>query len=325
MQRLMSIIAAAVGLSLAMHGSAQRAEAQETLTITPRWAKGDKLEFELIKSREQTGGPRPSPKGQSRTGLTAEILQADDDGFVVAVTFGEVKLEGPSGQTVVNNPLVEQMTNLVKGMRLEYGVNQQGELEDLLNFDEVKRYIKKTLDFVFTLPGLARLPKDKAQQIRALMEQTFSTKEQVVALYAKEPQLLFVPFNRKLLLGETVETRTLLPNALGGDPIPGLERWKLESHDANKAIAHISAEVVVDSERARDVLLKTLKAIAAKAGAPFRGDEKDLDQLSVNEKVDLKVDVKTGWIIDVRQVRGIRVGKMTRTDRVALRRKDIGE
>src|SRR5207247_977646 len=107
------------------------------------WKKGEKLRFEMVKSRQKVEGAKVTLKVTTRTDLEIEVLSASKDAFLVAWTFGETTFDDPSQ---AKKPLVQKMTNLLKGYRIVLELDSQAAIKGVQNWRELKEASTKMLD-----------------------------------------------------------------------------------------------------------------------------------------------------------------------------------
>ena len=91
-KRLGTVLLAAVALAL---GAAPPCAAAD-VSLLPAWKKGERVEYELVKTRRKERGGVVQSDETTRTPVTVEVLEAGRSGFLLAWTPGETRFDNPA-------------------------------------------------------------------------------------------------------------------------------------------------------------------------------------------------------------------------------------
>jgi hypothetical protein len=285
--------------------------------ILPRWKKGDRLAFEMVKTKVKSQGGKVVQKGVARTPVRIEVTEATKTGFLVRWTHGETRLDDPAQD---NNPVVRKMANLVNGVHAVFRFDADGTLEGIENWKEVKEVTGKIAD---TLAGeLRRAGMDAATvekiigQAKAMLE----TREQIEQFCFKEAHIFFAVLGDTYTPGKPGEYQDELPNPLGGEPFPTRVTRTLKGFDKATGRAVIALKQSIDPKAAARIMDKTLKDLAAKLGKPAPGGEA-MREFRIADAAEFTIDAGTGWIIHLTHTRTATTGTISQEETVTFTRK----
>src|SRR5688572_16838387 len=121
--------------------------AVDSFELHPRWKKGERVRFEMTKSREKARLDKLIFKTTTRTEVEVEVLTATEDAFVLAWTLGETKFDDTNE---TQNVLVQKMANLLKGHRMVLELDSQAGIQSVQNWRELKAASTKRLEILST-------------------------------------------------------------------------------------------------------------------------------------------------------------------------------
>ena len=113
------------------------------------WDAGARFEIELVKEREQYVNGRKTTSGGTRTMITFEVAEADDEGYVFHWTYGESvllrkRLPGEPGEE--EKSLEAELLELQDGLRLELRADLYGTPTGIENGDEIVAFYEAGLE-----------------------------------------------------------------------------------------------------------------------------------------------------------------------------------
>jgi hypothetical protein len=289
--------------------------ADNSLELLPRWKKGEKLRFELIKSRQKAQGDKVTLKSTARTDVEIEVLSASKDAFTLAWTYGETRLDDPSQ---AKNPLTQKMANLLNGYRIVLKLDSQAGIQGVQNWQELKQRSTKLLEALSAELQAAGLDAATVAKVQAEAQSMFSSKQQIEQLGTRDAQLFFMPLGIEFEGNKPVELDDKLPNPFGGEPFPSRVRFALTA--ADKGLAKITWGQTVAPEEARRIMEKTLKERAERSGKP-PSDADLLQAFIIEDAAEFSVEISSGWIQTFTHKRVIKTGESSQEDAVAMTRK----
>lgn len=289
---------------------------RRSVEILPHWKQGDSFDVIMTRARNKSVDGQSSLSGKTHTRVTIDVLSADDKGYLVGWTAGETTFEDPAP----SESFLRQVVGLMKGMQIVLQLDERGTIRGVQNWKELRNETLKVMDAL-----LAKTPdsqKGSADQtlmsnLRAQWETMFTTKEQVEQLCTRDARVYFMVLGRKYVLNEPYEYNDLLPNPLGGDPFPTRARSILKTFDKRSGQAVLSWNQTTDPEQAARILESMIKDLAARRGKKSP-EEAFAKTISMEDKADIVVDVRTGWVNRLTLTRSVNLGTRTQTDTTTI-------
>jgi hypothetical protein len=169
--------------------SALAAGAQRPVKLMPRWKKGDKLRFEMVKSRRKSEAGKPPLEATTRTDLEVEVIKADKSGFVLRWATGEVKFDDQALAAVAGTP---EMASLVKGSEVILELDAQGSITGVQNWEEIKASYITGIEAMFEQGSKAGEGVTIPAEIRNQTLSMFNSKEQIEMFATSEASFFFL-------------------------------------------------------------------------------------------------------------------------------------
>ncbi|MCB2099443.1 MAG: hypothetical protein KDE22_01135 [Rhodobacterales bacterium] len=151
------ILAAFTGLVL-LAGAvpfAGSVRAAEPLEIPYQLAVGDAFDITIRKQKI-----RPFPEGEEPRFdpvgvqvVRSEVLRAEGENFVVRWTYGPLTSES---EELNAHPLLQRISNVVEGLKVDYLASSSGEPLEVLNMEECRAYVLKAVDAIFDPAALRK-------------------------------------------------------------------------------------------------------------------------------------------------------------------------
>ncbi len=309
-------IIAALGFGLLAAASSLNA-GQDSVELLPHWTKGEKLNYEIVKTFQKSQGDKVTQKTSARSDLEIEVLSASKDNFIVAWTLGEIRFDDPDQ---AKNPLVPKMANLLKDYRLILVLNSEGTIQGVQNWEDVKQEGTKRLDLLTEELKDAGVDQATVTKLRGETASMFATKQQVEQFCTRDPQIFFLPLGVEFSGGKPVEFEDKLPNPLGGESFPSQATFALSKVDKETGIAKVSWIQTVASAKARRIMEKTVKDLAQRVGKPIP-DADALKTLTVGDTAEFRIELSTGWIQSLTHKRLTRMEGTSQEDAIIVTRK----
>jgi hypothetical protein len=291
--------------------------AENSVELLPRWKKGEKLRFEMVKSRQKTQGDKATLKTTTRTDLEIEVLSASKDAFILAWTLGETRFDNPSQ---AEHRLVQKVANLLKGYRIVLELDSQAAIQGVQNWKQLKEASTNLLDTLTDELKVAGIDQATVAKTRAQVASMFSTKQQIDQLGTREAQLFFMALGIEFEGGEPVEFEDKLPNPFGGEPFPSLARFALKEVDKKQGMAKVTWTQTVASEDARRIMEKTLKDLTQRLGKPVP-DADRLKTFTLEDGAEFSIELSSGWIQSFTHKRVTKTEGTSQEDAITVTRK----
>lgn len=278
--------------------------ADPPVRIAPKWAKGDKVEYEFTKARERKKADKVVQSTSGTTPITMEVLKVADEEVELGWTLGETKLNDP---VQAKNPAAKAMGNIMKGRQMVFTLDPKGGVTGVKNFEELQKATDDVLDVLTTAMKDAGAAKAEVEQVKTLVKGMFANREQAEMLWLQDPGVFFFPVGEELEEGKAKETEEELPSPFGGDSFPTKRRVELTKVDAKAGTAAISVKVTFDEKAAEKILNQILKDLTKQLGKePPNADV--IKGFRVSDTAEYTVSTKTGWVEKAKYTRTTKQG-----------------
>lgn len=291
--------------------------ADDSVEVLPRWKKGEKLRYEIVKVRRRSQGDKTTLKSGTRTDLEIEVLNASEDGYVLGWTSGEAKFDDPKQGA---DPLARAMNNLLKDYRIVLELDSEAAIKGVQNWKEMQKTSAKWLDAMMQNLAARGADQGTVTKIRAQLAATFSTKQQIERVWTREAELFFMALGIELGPSKPLEYSDKLPNPLGGEPLPTRAQFALKELDRAAGRVTITWTQTAVPEEARRVMEKTLKDMARRMGTSVP-DEDQLRNVTMADTAEFVIDVTSGWIVNLSHKRAMLMGPISQEDILTIVRK----
>lgn len=311
------IVVFALGLLYVFTVSGLANGAEDSLEVLPRWEKGEKVRYEMIKTRRRTQGDTVTLETTARTDVEIQVLSASDDGYLLAWTLGTTRLDDPNQ---ANNPLVRRMSNLLSGYRIILELDSQAGITGVQNWKELKKLLGTMLDTLTEELKAAGFDQATAARMRTQVESMLSTKQQIEQLCTREAQLFFMTHGIELAPSRPLEFEDRLPNPFGGEPFPTHAQFALKAVDRKSDRAIVTWTQTVAPDETRRIIEKTLKNLAQRLGKPVDDGER-LKSLTIEDTAEFVLEISSGWIHSLTHKRTTKFEGTSQEDEVTITRK----
>lgn len=320
-ERVRTRMAGRLGVAIALlwvlgAGGGARA-GEESVLLKPHWKAGEKLHYELVKTREKRVKGRPAMKYSSRTGIDIEVLSVADDGIVLKWTWGAVEFDDPFH---LLSPQVRKTANLFSGVPIILELDSKAAIKGVRNWEELKVISAKVIDAMVAQTTAEGLDAANADRLRTQLQAAFSSKEMIVQNCTREAGMFFMTHGIELHPGKPLERQAYLPNPLGGEPFPARIRVALVGMVTARNLARVSYQQTIADEDARRIMKKTVAALTARTGKPFP-NAAEIESLTIADEADFYVEMSSGWVESFNHRRTVKTDGGTQTDSVAVSRK----
>jgi hypothetical protein len=287
-----------------------------SIEVLPHWKKGETFHLEVTRAREKSAGGKSIVTGKTHTSFTIEVLNDNDDGYLVGWTAGETTFDS-SSQTEPS--FLRKVVNLMNGFQIILEIDSHGTIRGVQNWKEIKVVALKALEALATAEELQKEKPDKALMsgLRTQWESMLGTKEQVEELCTREAQVYFMVLGREYAHNESYEYEDLLPNPLGGDAFPTRAKMTLKTFDKQSDRAVITWSQTADPKQAARILESMIKEMSARLGKkPLDGEVPK--SISMQDHAEIVVDVGTGWVRTLTHARSVNFGTRAQVDTTSI-------
>lgn len=292
LRRQFWIVAALTLLSSSIANNTVLAD-DETIELKPRWKKGDKALFEMVKTKKKIQDGKTTLTGTARVDLEIEVLSVDKNGALLAWTWGEMKFDDPQ---LNENALAKKILNLSKGLRIMLEFDTNYDFGGIQNWKELKETAEKQIDTLMNELKTASRDPPMIDKLKMQLTSMYKTKEQVTEVFVREARPFFsvVPVLGVGLSGnKPLEYKDQLPNPFGGEPLPCRGRFTLKNVDGKSKLVTVTWKQTMDTE-GRVVFENTMKDVAKRMGLPVP-DAELIKTLTMEDSAEFVVDLSTGW------------------------------
>jgi hypothetical protein len=304
-----------VGMLLVM-GVVAPGQAEETVIgLHSEWTLGDKHLLELLKERKDYRNGKLVSENKTRTLIDVEVLRRTDEGYVLRWTYRGTEMLAAAAK---NNPFVQRMASLNKGMHLDIRTDTDGTPIGLDNLEEVIALYEKVFEELELWLKKAGFPPEQLQQVMKGIEPLMNP-ETAEVMAMKEPGIFLLVCGGSFALNERQEYEDLLPNPFGGEPFPSRAYFLLKEVNAKDETAIIEWKQTLDPDKTKDVLEETLRKMMQRMGSETPEEEMDLPVFSIEDDGRFVIDTSTGWPRSVSYRRSVSSGDRRRIDASTFR------
>ncbi len=296
--------------------SCETTKYEEDIQIIPRWTKGEKLEYSLVKTRRKLEDGKETLRAKSTCSVNVEVVKADGDEYLVDWTFGETRIEDPDQAA---NPMVKAIMNIAKGLKIQLELDADANMLGVKNWRELQGKSQEVIAAITNELKKADMDETVIQGIEQIVTPMFSTKEQIEMMCTNEVQTFFFPVGLRNMRTSPMEYHDQLPNPLGGEPLPSIAKIALKKYNPNSDTVLLHWKQEIDPVLAKKIMEKTLKNMSGSLGQTMPVDI-DFGPLLVSDKAECLVSCSTGWPQWIKHSRTTKVGNNLREDSMIFER-----
>jgi hypothetical protein len=290
-----------------------------TIELVPNWKAGEKRSLEIIKTRDRRVGGKVT-LATTRTEALLTILEADEYGYILEWTFGETHFDDPRQ---ANNHLTMAIANISKGLVLKLQIDSLGSIEGVTNWEEFRTKAEEAFGIIANeLKGV--MDQAAVDTIISQIRSIYSSEENIVLYLLPEAQLLFLPVGLTYTISEPIDYEDLLPNPLGGDPVPITAYFLLKEYDPATGDAQIEWKQSFDAGKSKEIIEENLKKQAEQMGDPGPGAN-EIPEITRNDSAEFTVDINSGWVKYVNCTKEISMKGATQIDTITISTRAILE
>lgn len=296
------IIAAVIGVAAPAYARA------ETMRLALDKGQVFTWEWKIVRSTETEG--KPKQLGESATPVTLRVLDRTKDGYLLEIQNGRTVFDPTLQQSMAGDPAMAELLKFLETLKVQFLVTKDGEIGDIVNFDDVKAAGRKIID-----TGAQNGVGDRAVLLR-MFEQLAGSKDSLSALVLKDTGLMFYGTNIDPRMKEPIDFETELPNVFGGRPLKATGRLTLKRIDRKNKTAEFQVAQEVD----KDSFIQMMKDLAAKTGkAPPKDTfENMMRGGSIRDAINVAINLDSGLATHAKRVRTSVFGNTVRVDQVEI-------
>jgi hypothetical protein len=211
---------------------------------------------------------------------------------------------------VKGDAAMTEYLKFIETLKVRFLVTKDGEIKDVVNFDDVKAAAQKIVEL-----GAEEGVADRAALEKAFAQITAS-KAQLKFLALKDAELIFYGTNADPRMRMPVEYETELPNVFGGQPLKATGRLSLKGTDRETRTAEFHVEQQID----KDSFVRMMKDLGTKVGKEPPKDvlETMMRDGSISDAIDVTVALDSGLSTHATRERTSVISNSTRVERVEL-------
>lgn len=277
------IICAAFGMISLSSAEAQNKVTDTTATVVSYWKKGDTRDLLVKISKEKNVSGRLSKDGVTYE-AAVKVLDETDKSYTVEWRYKNVNVEK------VDNPIMKGILEMSEGQKVVYKTDELGAFKELVNWKELRKEMHKALDRLEKELGGNQAAKAAVGQVKEI----YTTKANIESSL-KDIQLYHSPYGAEYTLNERITAETVLPNILGGDPLPAKLEVEMTDLKPEKNYCKIVTRQKVDEEKVKKVVLDFFKKMAKSSGKPLPKDF-DIPALTIDDIHEHEIELAEGWV-----------------------------
>ena len=284
----------------------------QVVELPAEWNVGEKFRIELIRSRVRSEDGKLKSGAQSRTIVDFEVVGLHETGYIFQWTHGPVELTEVMGTDAeVPENALKRLSEMCEGLKLRMKTDARGWVEEVENLEEVQEYMGKVVAELSQLMRGKDAPKERADEFRKLM-QTMMAPAGLQVVVLKAPQLFHSCSGCAFALHDTQVMDAVLPNPLGGSPIPSKLTLEMVGIRPGEGVIEVEIKQSFDPEKIKDVVDEILERMASTIGR--KGLEADLPVIDLKDSGRQFIDMSTGWPVSIRHERVLQVLRSRQID-----------
>ncbi len=225
-------------------------EATASVIAEPPWAPGVERDIEIQVGRENTS--REVPTGLSRTPVQLTVEDSIDGGWSFLWATEPTLLDDLDAPEAVLEQ-ADRLLDEAPRQLIRYRLSNDRVWLGVDNPDELRESVVAATSLLTELVGNDRASREAFEVLTRLPD------ENLEQLFAQEPQLLHFLEGFEVSVGEVVEFRDFIPNALGGEPFPATTTIKIADLVDSDGCVAIEVRTITDPEAFVDIMMQTLK------------------------------------------------------------------
>lgn len=312
-----SVTSALLVAVLLLPGGAARAE-DDAVQLLPRWKKGDKVVYEMARSRKKTLGDKAPAAATSKADLEIEVLEAREDGFAVTWKTGELTFDTPAAKGA--EAIAQRIASPTSGLGVVFELDDHASIQRVRNWKEVQEASRKTVDVICAEMERAGVDSKVIAATRAQAAALCADEASVQSLCTREAQVFFMAIGAELQRDRPIEFDDQLPNPFGGAPFPCKGRFSLAGVDRKSGVATVDFAQTLSPADTRRIMEETLKALAQRTGRE-PPDAEALKSLTIEDSAQFAIELATGWPRTITHKRVTRAASASQEDAMTFRRK----
>lgn len=235
---------------------------KKPIELPHEWSVGTRYHIEFTRTREDIEAEKAPKVASSRTPVDVEVIAKRANGYTVRWTFGKPVV---AAELAVGDALVERVSALVDGLKLDMLTDETGSITDLADPAAMEAHFDAGARAL-----LAELGASKSlapQDIEKLRQAVAGLKGPAFwASYRRFPTIFYMPSGSSLPVGEKRAYEDHLPNPFGGDPLPSQAYLQLREVRADVKEAIVEWRQTIDPTRAGPILEASIRALAKRTG-----------------------------------------------------------
>lgn len=269
-----------------------------TVTVVPNWKKGDKILFLITKLKTRTEGRTTQVMDSMGSYAELSVLDTEAQQYTMQCRFIPLKKTPASA---------DASSRFLENLVVKYRVTQTGAYAGLLNGQEIKDAAYLMID------KTVKERKIKDPRFSAEMKKLFSTPENIEGAVMRDVLVYHTIYGGEFTLNQKKKEPALLPNVLGGDPLPAILTTELSAIDTikNNCTIKITQELDPDKKNA---------ALAAWRKKYVKTRDFKMPDMSVRDNINVRLDLVTGWLTEITNTRTVVVNGIRVVERATIKK-----
>lgn len=304
--RLFLVAVCLLSLSSSTHGqTSPRDSTTQDISFAPRWSKGEVRLYEQTKGRQVTPSKGAMTKASGKSRVEIKVIEANPKGFVLSWTISGTTLEGQDAGN-----LTAELAGLIKAMEgwsILIDLDESGNFKGVRNWKDIQSRLNNLTDSIVRSRNFTALPPEQQKKLKAQLHSRLQSREQIEELCTREAKAFLAPIGLVFKGGQPIDYESQLPNPRGGKPFDAKAQFALARIDPATARAIVDWRQVIDPGVPSAGLGDKIGRLGKSLGRPpAPGDPGSLKALSITDRCQYLMDMRTGWVNDMKQVRTIK-------------------
>lgn len=285
--------------------AASKPIAPRDISFAPRWTKGESRTYEELKVRRTIPKGGAASQVASRARIDLKVVEADKNGYVLSWMISESTVDGP--RSPEQDADLARMRKSIEGWNVLLDLDGSGNLRGMRNWREIKSKAESFNDSLLRSREFQTLQPEAQSKFRSQLNSSVATREQIEAICTREARAFLAPIGLDFKSGRPIQYEAQLPNPRGGAPFPAHARFQVTTIDPASERAIVEWHQVVDPKAARQGLGESISRLGRNLGRPpSPGNSDPYKSVSITDECRYLMDMRTGWVNDMKQVRLIR-------------------
>lgn len=260
---------------------------QEAIEINQKFNSNKIYKYQII--RGEIDSRKPNQENLNIiTDVTLKVKKEKKNIFHLSWTY-----ENSTTQGVDFNLLDEKskkQINIYKGFRIDFSINENGQLIEFLNFPECKSKLKEIMKNQYIESNSNYITESEISNFLIFLNDSMYSPEILISTYFPEINLFFSMNGENIDIKKTKIENAEIPNPFGGPSFNSIIETKTEKiNDSNYIIV---CQQSIEKKELNQKLEETFKNISKNTGKPFNDEDVQKFNIASSTKYEYNITEK---------------------------------